>query len=615
MTLMKKKNNSPKSKMQKNRGITIPKPLLLIFILLSFLGLWEIWDGQYLVAQMPSEADTGSQPPTLLPTFTPLPTDIEKSEILADVATLPPEIIVITATPAPYVPTNLQGLIIASISEQGYFHLFAFHPDHLPFSRLTFGEWDDLDPELSPDGRQIIFSSNRNGYWDIFLLDIYSGEVSQITNDNNFNGSPTWSPDGSWIAYEKFKDGNLDIYLEPIDKSLKEPIRATFDSRADKSPSWSADNTKIAFSSNRNGNFDIWVLKIESIGQDGSLSNITNNNTLSHTNPIWSPQNNQLAYVTKNQGYPSVYISNQSEPSQNMKYIGFGTNPTWDQEGRYILVSQPTPDQTLFTAYDVDTKTYVIPPTSVEGRISSFSWGIGTHPIQLADRLIFNSAINLQPSYEVALTPSVGGLYGRQYTIEIPGIKAPNPALSALAIESFLALRDRLINELGWDILSDLEDMFVPINQPLDPYRDNDWLYTGRAFSLNNVLIEMGWMVVVKENFGDQTFWRVYVKPLNQDGSQGKPISNLPWDFNARFTGNTTDYENGGAMQITLPEGYWVDFTALAFEYGWERQPSLSNWRSYYPGIRYSTFTLTSGLKWEDAMLQMWPPEVLKSLP
>ena len=85
-----------------------------------------------------------------------------------------------------------------------------------------------------------------------------------------------------------------------------------------------------------------------------------------------------------------------------------------------------------------------------------------------------------------------------------------------------------------------------------------------------------------------------------------------PWDFEARFSGSITAYEAGGEQYREIPSGYWVDFTSLALEYGWERQPALSNWRGYYQGTRFNVFAITSGLTWEDAMLQVWPPEILQ---
>jgi hypothetical protein len=51
--------------------------------------------------------------------------------------------------------------------------------------------------------------------------------------------------------------------------------------------------------------------------------------------------------------------------------------------------------------------------------------------------------------------------------------------------------------------------------------------------------------------------------------------------------------------------------TSLAATYGWERQPSLPNWRTYYKGARFSTFALTSGLTWYNAMQELYPAEAL----
>ncbi len=80
----------------------------------------------------------------------------------------------------------------------------------------------------------------------------------------------------------------------------------------------------------------------------------------------------------------------------------------------------------------------------------------------------------------------------------------------------------------------------------LPPGRQNDWLYTGRAFALNPVLIDYEYMLVVKEEFGPDTYWRIFLKPLDQSGEMGMPLTQFPWDFDARFSGSPAAYENGG---------------------------------------------------------------------
>jgi TolB protein len=61
----------------------------------------------------------------------------------------------------------------------------------------------------------------------------------------------------------------------------------------------------------------------------------------------------------------------------------------------------------------------------------------------------------------------------------------------------------------------------------------------------------------------------------------------------------------------SAPSGYWFDLTALAAQYGWERRPALTNWRTYYAGGRFNELAFTQGLDWRTAMLQLYPPEVL----
>jgi TolB protein len=118
---------------------------------------------------------------------------------------------------------------------------------------------------------------------------------------------------------------------------------------------------------------------------------------------------------------------------------------------------------------------------------------------------------------------------------------------------------------------------------------------------------------VMREDFSNQTCWRIYLRARYQDGSQGRPLYQAPWDLNARYSGDPQIYEEGGAPGKSVPPGYWVDFTDLAAAYGWERLPSLINWRTYYPAIRFNQFVLRDGLDWTTAMLQVYPEEIMIS--
>jgi TolB protein len=190
-------------------------------------------------------------------------------------------------------------------------------------------------------------------------------------------------------------------------------------------------------------------------------------------------------------------------------------------------------------------------------------------------------------------------------------VQAPNPLLHDLVDESFQALRAAIANQSGWDFLSTLENGYVPLTAPLDPGMGDDWLYTGRAFAFTTLPINAGWVAVVREDFNGLTYWRVYVRARFQDGSAGIPLHDIPWNFNARYSGDTLAYEQGGDHLESIPPGYWIDFTRLAATYGWERLPALTDWRAAYASARFNEFVFTSGLDWHSAMLELYPPEVL----
>jgi TolB protein len=184
--------------------------------------------------------------------------------------------------------------------------------------------------------------------------------------------------------------------------------------------------------------------------------------------------------------------------------------------------------------------------------------------------------------------------------------------ISDAADEAFDALRQRIQDEAGWDFMSNIQNAFLGINEPLPPgYAYNDWLYTGRAFSISKAAVQAGWVEVVREEFGLETFWRVYVRASVQDGSLGSPLKSAPWDFTTRYIGDPIAYDAGGGPKPSIPAGYYVDLTALAADYGFERLPALPNWRSFYPGARFDEFALREGLDWASAMRELYPASAI----
>ena len=544
----------------------------------------------------------------------------------------------LTSSPSEAGLTPDAGTLFLSLDESGYKHLFAYHPQNLPFTRLTSGTWDDIHPAVSPDGRRLAYASSRNGFWDLYILDITSGETTRFTDTPEFDGAPSWSPDGQWLVFESYTNTlttrpaqeatatgsatsqitatppvtvtipNLEILIRPADGS-QPSIRLTNDPSADFAPVWSPTGRQIAFVSNRTGEHEVWLADLDRI--DDRFHNLSNNPKANDIYPAWSPDGSKLSWATVVDGYQNVVWMELAQPDTAPRVLGGGDRPTWSLEGDLVLTTLPSPNRTYLTAYRADASGLALPPLPLPGQTAGLSWGSISLPQPLPSPIRQAAGITATPPWQAQLTPASDIPGRRQRIVPLEDVQAPHPMLHDGVDDSFNALRLEAASRLGWDFLATLENAYVPLTSPLFPGLLNDWLYTGRAIVINPAPVNAGWMVILREDFGPYTYWRVFVRTRFQGGSQGAPLHEIPWDLNARYAGDPRDYEQGGDLAPAIPPGYWLDFTNLAANYGWERLSALSTWRSALPAARYNEFVRTDGLDWISAMVEIYPIEAI----
>jgi TolB protein len=102
--------------------------------------------------------------------------------------------------------------------------------------RLVMSEAYDTLPNISPDGKSVIYSSQNGDLAEIYLLDIATGTPTRLTSTVAMNTDPSFSPDGSKIVFTSDRDGNTNIYM--MDRDGKNQRRITDDPGEDVTPFW-----------------------------------------------------------------------------------------------------------------------------------------------------------------------------------------------------------------------------------------------------------------------------------------------------------------------------------------------------------------------------------------
>ncbi|HEY7305460.1 MAG TPA: winged helix-turn-helix domain-containing protein [Bryobacteraceae bacterium] len=126
--------------------------------------------------------------------------------------------------------------------------------------RVTMTTKRDTWAQYSPDGRRIVFESDRSGVHEIWVCEANGSNAFQLTNfGKGWSGSPRWSPDGLDVAFDSNVAGSWDIYLIRIQGGPA--TRLTTNQATDAIPNWSQDGSWIYFTSNRTGRYEIWKIK------------------------------------------------------------------------------------------------------------------------------------------------------------------------------------------------------------------------------------------------------------------------------------------------------------------------------------------------------------------
>ena len=264
------------------------------------------------------------------------------------------------------VDVDAQAQIAFSSERDGNPEIYVMDADGKNQRRLTNNDFPDTSPSWSPDGRQIIFVSDRNHNIadkeepivigggiivgdmrkrpQIYVMDADGKNQHRLSNEFVAEWHPSWSPDGRRIVFTSsgtmdVAGGHWRIYVMDADGGNKQHL--SNDGEDDYYPAWSPDGERIAFVSIRDGrgNLDIYVMDA-----DGSNQQRLTENPDHEWEPAWSPDGTRIAFTSSKQ--PDVIPANSDiyvidadgknrrkltrNPSRN-------TDPSWSPDGERIV--------------------------------------------------------------------------------------------------------------------------------------------------------------------------------------------------------------------------------------------------------------------------------------
>jgi Tol biopolymer transport system component len=231
--------------------------------------------------------------------------------------------------------------------------------------------------DLSRDGKRVVYSSDRAGNQDLWLMPL-GGEPVQLTNDPAPDWAPAFSPDGEWVAFYSYRSGDREIWK--MRTAGGPATRLTTSPGLDAGSHWSPDGREIAIRSERTGDSEVFV-----IAADGSGARQITHHPASDGLPTWSPDGRWLAFTSNRTGTLQIFKVPAQGGEPELVSQGPGIGPRWlgdriyfngadEREGNLWVVSVKDHSERAVTSLVGRRGTLGIMQPATDGRYLYFSW-------------------------------------------------------------------------------------------------------------------------------------------------------------------------------------------------------------------------------------------------
>ncbi len=205
----------------------------------------------------------------------------------------------------------------------------------------------------APNSRAIVFSGNRYGVFDIYRVEVPSGETARLTSHPNYEVYPVFTPDGQTIVYVRMDPQWVDheVVVMPASGGEGRVIaRDTdfFDYHYGKTfgyPLVAPDGQSLLFRSHRNGWINYWR-----VGLNGGEPTPLCAEEADQSEAQWSPDGQSVAYIANHNGTLSLCLVGADGRRQRTLLnpeLGVCAQPQWSPDGSRIALLMQSPTRPL----------------------------------------------------------------------------------------------------------------------------------------------------------------------------------------------------------------------------------------------------------------------------
>ncbi|HSB65101.1 MAG TPA: hypothetical protein VLD65_00900, partial [Anaerolineales bacterium] len=291
-----------------------------------------------------------------------------------------------------------------------------------------------LTPLPTPLGGsgQIAFASTRSGAVEIWLMNIDGTGLIQVTNIPEGACQPNWSPDGTQLVFISpcigggmIKYPGSSLFIINADGSGLTPLPSA--PGGDYDPHWSPDGTLIAFTSLRNGGVPgIFILNLI----DNSLKSLVENESRAISQPAWSPNGVEIAYVNSDN---RIWVMDANGGNRRDLIAGGGdfrvNGPAWSPDGSVVIYTQSVISDTTGT-----TELMAVPYTIT-----------GAQPVEVANSQLVADVSYSSDGYWLLFTSWFSGFHDI-YLMRANGVDR-HPVLQDPAYDSDPTWRPRIMTQ------------------------------------------------------------------------------------------------------------------------------------------------------------------------